>query len=51
MLKSHYTLGNEKMKYEHKNYLNKLTKIKLTTKKQYYVKKLEANTGNPQKTW
>ena len=28
-----------------------MTKIKSMAKKQYYAKELEANTGNPRKTW
>ena len=51
MHKSHYILGNETMKQEYKKYSNKLTKIKSTAKKQYYAKELEANAGNPRKTW
>ena len=49
--KSHYILGNKTMKQEYKKYSNKLTKIKLTAKKQYYAKEFEVTTGNPRKTW
>ena len=42
MHKSHYILGNEIMKQKYKKNLNKLTKIKSNTKKQYYVQELEA---------
>ena len=51
MHKSHYILGNETMKQKCKKYSNKLTQIKSTAKKQCYAKELEANTGNPRKTW
>ena len=39
------------MKQEYKKYSNKLTKIKLTARIQYYANELEANTCNPRKTW
>ena len=39
------------MKQKSKKYSNKLTQIKSTAKKQCYAKELEANAGNPRKTW
>ena len=51
MHRSHYILGDEAMKREYKMYLNKLTKIKSTAKKQYFTDELEKNKSNQRKTW
>ena len=50
MHKSHYILGNEAMKQEHKSYSNKLTKIKALAKKEHYSAEIEKNKTNQRKT-
>ena len=41
MHKSHYAMGDNRMKQEYKSFANKLTKIKTIAKKKYYAEQLK----------
>ena len=51
MFKFYFLEGDAVKKSFFKKYTNKLTKLKASSKKLYYSKKLKNNQNDPQKTW
>ena len=51
MIKSHFINGSESQKFIFRQYSNKLTKIKTSSKRNYFKVELEKNKNDPCKIW